>query len=253
MCFVLIACQAHPDYPIIIAANRDEFFARPATSMHWWDGSPPLLAGRDQRSGGTWFGIRGDGRFTTVTNLRNGQPLNTQAESRGALVTDMLAIQEPLEHAHIELRRNRQRYNPYNLLYGDREQVFHFNSHADQSTILTPGIHALSNASLDTPWPKAVEGSQAFSALLASPDFNIDACFDLLRNDTTYHDVPDTGLDPQRERALSAIFIEANDYGTRTSTVLTVSSSNEINVEERQHAGDYSGSRRSVFRFKASR
>jgi uncharacterized protein with NRDE domain len=252
MCYVLLGVGAHPQFPLIIAANRDEFHARPALSAHWWTDSPGILGGRDQSAGGSWFGVTAAGRFAVVTNVRRAGSSQAGRVSRGELVTRILASGESVEHVYQRAIAQPSRYNPFNLLYGDQNHAFYVNNEDGMPPQrLDPGIYALSNHRLDTPWPKVIDGKRHFGNLVQSHRLDDEDLFGLLSNPHTYEteQLPDTGLPPARERALSAIFIEDADYGTRCSTVFRINRDGTSRFEERNHAGTYQGPDRSIHTF----
>jgi uncharacterized protein with NRDE domain len=244
MCLILVAWQAHPEYPLVVAANRDEFFKRPTATACFWPGGQ-ILAGRDLEAGGTWLGITRRGRFAAITNFRQPDPGNG-LRSRGLLVTDYLRQAPDDADFLANLRRTRSDYRPYNLLFGTGHSLSCYASQPDRSQPLAGGLHALSNHLLDTPWPKVVRAKQALQDLLQS-DRNIkpDGLFAIMRDETPADDavLPDTGVGLARERALSSIFIRADGYGTRSTTVILIDDRGQLRFRERSfHAdGEMSG------------
>ncbi len=221
MCLILVAWQAHPDFPLVVAANRDEFYARRTASADFWPEAPDLLAGRDLEAGGTWLGITRSGRFAALTNYRDPATHKPQAPSRGKLVADFLAGDATIDTYLDALEATA--YNGFNLLLGDRRKLVAFSNVSLQRHELAPGVYGLSNALLDTPWPKVGAGKTALNAALQSlPDEA--ALFKLLRDDTRHPDasLPATGVSLSWERLLSAAFIRSPEYGTRCSTVIKV-------------------------------
>ena len=237
MCLIAFAWQVHADYPLIVAANRDEFFARPTASADWWD-DHQRLAGRDLRAGGTWMGASRSGRFAALTNFRDPASQRIDAPSRGALIGDVLggerSLMDALEHASVEASR----YNGFNLLAAQwhrdpaRAAMWILSSRGDaRAQPIEPGIHALSNASLDTPWPKVDRAMRAMRDTVQDMPQNAtdrdDLCaklFALLDDREIAPDgqLPQTGVAPSIERALSAAFIRMPGYGTRSSTLYLV-------------------------------
>jgi uncharacterized protein with NRDE domain len=237
MCLILVAWRAHPDYPLIVAANRDEFFARPSAAAAFWPDSPDILAGRDLEAGGTWLGINRQLRFAAVTNYRD--PANNQAgrHSRGSLTSNFLHSQASPNDYLAALAPND--YAGFNLLVADREQLGYYSNIEKKVHQLPAGIYGLSNRLLDTPWPKLVSAKQRFTAALASlPDEQ--AFFALLADDELAPDevLPNTGVSWEWEKKLSAIFVKSPDYGTRASTLLTVHHSGRTSLCERSFAAD---------------
>lgn len=249
MCFVLVALGVRDDLPLVIAANRDEYLARPAASARWW-ADPPMIAGRDEQAGGAWFGLGENGRFAVVTNRRVAGGGDGQ-RSRGELVPRVLGHRGPLATIGERIATPGAGYRPFNLLYGDAGALFAYDNAHHRATPLAAGIHALSNAFVNTPWPKVEVGKRRFAALLAAPRLDTEALFALLADPRVFEDdLPDTGLSPRRERALSAIFIDDGDYGTRCSTVCTLAADGEARFLERSHAGQRSGPREVDLRFR---
>ena len=225
MCLILFAWQVHREYPLIVAANRDEFFARPTQAAHFWPDAPQLLAGRDLNAGGTWMGVTRQGRFAAITNYRDMRREHASTHSRGQRVADFLrSTESPKEW----LRQDADvgaRYNGYNLLLGDSRELWWSSNIDTTPRQLTPGVYGLSNHLLDSPWPKVGTGKTAMArALERLPEIQplFDPLFDLLHDTQTYPDasLPDTGIGLEWERLLSSAFIATPIYGTRSSTVL---------------------------------
>ena len=238
MCLILIAWQTHPDYPLIVAANRDEFFARPSAAAAFWPEAPEVFAGRDLEAGGTWLGITRKHRFAALTNFREARRPSADAPSRGMLTADFLTGNQGLDDYLAQVAGRAAAFNGFNLLLGDGKRLAYLsNRHPDSPTptFLEPGIYGLSNHLLDTPWPKLTVAKNAFAKALAGlPDTR--AFFDLLADDEIVPDehLPNTGVPPHWERLLSAIFVKSPDYGTRASTALCVHHSGRTVFEERQ-------------------
>ena len=223
MCLILVAWRVHPMFPLVVAANRDEFFARPTRPAGFWPQFPHLVAGQDQQGGGTWMGSTRDGRFAALTNFRDPAAYRDDAPSRGHLVRDFLTGTTSPETYLDRLVGLASAYNGFNLLVGDGQTLAWFSNVAGQPKSLPPGIYGVSNHLLDTPWPKVEAGKSAVSrALAALPDDG--RLFELLRDDAIHPDenLPRTGVSLDWERLLSAAFVRSPDYGTRTSTVLRV-------------------------------
>jgi uncharacterized protein with NRDE domain len=204
MCLIALAYKIHPRFPLIVAANRDEFLERPTESAHFWKDAPDILAGRDERAGGTWMGITRKGRFAAITNYRDLRMKTTAGPSRGLLV------REALEHG-IDPGTTKT-YAGFNLIYGTVDGLRYHNNIEGTDEALQPGIHGLSNHFLDTPWPKVVKAKQELEHALS---------------------LPDTGLPLEMERAASSIFIRSAGYGTRCSTVVLMDAEGKVQFEER--------------------
>ena len=248
MCLIGLALDAHPRFALVIAANRDEFFDRPAAPLDWWRMSPRapwLLGGRDLSAGGTWMALSDNGRVGMLTNLRDLPRHRADAPSRGELVCDWLQGREPSARGH----------NPFNLIGGDLQSGRWWScSDRQAATPLTAGVHALSNAALNEPWPKVRRLSSALAQALSGDDAGLESrLFSLLgeRHVAADADLPDTGIGLARERLLSPIFITTPDgrYGTRCSTVVLGQRRDDgwqLSVIERTHnrSGDTTDERR---------
>lgn len=250
MCLILLAWRVHPDYPLVVAANRDEFFARPTAPLAFWNEAPQVLAGRDLEAGGTWMGLTRGGRFAALTNYRAPEHHLPGRPSRGKLVADFLTGRETAADYLAGSAAYGRACNGYNLLVGDGERLYWASNVADESRELVPGIYGLSNHLLDTPWPKVGAGRTALAAALELlPDER--GLFELLADDRIHPDavLPQTGVALDWERLLSAAFIRSPDYGTRASTVLCVTADGHASVDEQTwRRGAVRGERRR-FRF----
>jgi len=237
MCLILFAWRAHPEYRLIVAANRDEYFRRPAAPAAFWDDAPGLLAGRDLEAGGTWLGITVQGRFAALTNYRNPADKMSIAPSRGGLVGDFLAATTKPEAYVAKIAARAQEYNGFSLLVGDQESLLFLSNRGDGVAKVKPGVHGLSNHLLDTPWPKVEKGKARFAALLEKP-FDAEAMLELLDDSqpAANHLLPSTGVSLEMEERLSSIRIAAaGGYGTRCSTVLCMGENGKIEFLERSY------------------
>ncbi len=236
MCLILLAHDAHPRYRLVVAANRDEFYERPTAPAAWWDDAPAVLAGRDLRGGGTWMGITRGGRFAAVTNYRDVAPPSPDAPSRGHLVGDFLAG-DGAPGAYLRALEPRAgEYAGFNLLVGDGSGLWYYGNRGGDARPLGPGVYGLSNALLDTPWPKVERGRAALrEAVSSGEDVDPEALFRILWDAEPAPDLllPDTGVGIERERMLSSSFIRSPEYGTRASTVLLVGRDGRVRFVER--------------------
>jgi uncharacterized protein with NRDE domain len=225
MCLVLIALDLHPEYSLIVAANRDEFYDRPTAPAAFWRDAPSVLAGRDLKAGGTWLGIDRKGRLAAVTNYRQGEREPPAARSRGRLVSDFLTGNtSALKHIE-RVQGEAGLYNGFNLIAGDAGGLLYYSNREGRVRSLAPGVYGLSNHLLDTPWPKVAATKSAFGALLNDGASELTAgLFALLSNRDRASDdqLPSTGVGPEWERLLSSAFIASDGYGTRSSTVVLV-------------------------------
>ena len=284
-----MAWQAHADFPFVLAANRDEFFARRSASADFWIDHPQVLAGRDHEAGGTWLGMTRSGRFAALTNFRAPGSHKPQAPSRGKLVADYLSGDMSID-AYLDTL-NPADYNGFNLLLGtvagENRRLVAFSNISNERHLLAPGVYGLSNQLLDTPWPKVGADGTASeravtrlsaeanigaadvkprerrlepkvgagktalaAALTALPDEN--PLLKLLRDDTIYPDqvLPATGVSLAWERLLSAAFIRGADYGTRCSTVMKVGADGTATFDEQSWLPDGQAGARRRFRFR---
>ena len=223
MCLVLVVWRMHPKYPCLVAANRDEFHARPTARAEWWPDHPQILAGRDLEAGGTWLGVTRTGRFAALTNYRDPEQRRAAAPSRGGLVTSMLQSGASVAEGLGYLRAVGANYNGFNLIFSDGERLGIYESVRGTGRELGPGIYGLSNHLLDTPWPKVQNAKTRLeAALLGLTDTA--PLLDLLRDDRPASDaqLPRTGVSLEWERLLSSAFVRAADYGTRCSTIIRI-------------------------------
>lgn len=243
MCLIVFSFDAHADCSLILAANRDEFYARPTAPAAFWQDASEILAGRDLAAGGTWLGVTSSGRFAAVTNYR--EPLAPAGvKSRGQLTTEFLNGNESPENYLQKIKLEKDDYSGFNLIVGDfaaeRRELFYYSNRAAQIVELTAGIYGLSNHLLDTNWHK-VESSKAKLANAVQKTGAISST-DLLqiladRRVAADEKLPETGVGIERERVLSAAFIETNNYGTRSSTVLMIKRNGQVDFHEKTFIG----------------
>ena len=221
MCLIVFAWRPGHAQPLVVAANRDEFYARPTNPLAQWLEAPQVFAGRDLQAGGTWLGIGANGRFAALTNIREPhQPPGRH--SRGELVSDFLSGNQPIVDYFEDVDRRRLSYAGFNLLLGDGDQLWHFNSKELVPLPLSAGLYGLSNAGLDTPWPKLLRAKAALAEVLNDPQPQ--ALLALLEDPqpAQFSELPDTGVGLATEKLLSSVFIASPNYGTRASTALIV-------------------------------
>lgn len=235
MCLIAFAWNAHPRWRLLLAGNRDELHARPSAPLARWDDAP-VIAGRDLEAGGTWLGVSPGGRCGVVTNVRD--PGAPQAGlSRGWLVTDWLRGEaDAVAHARL-LGARAADYRPFNLLTFDTQAAFYLgNRGGPRQQAVTPGVHGLSNADFNTPWPKTRRLMARLQAWLDADDERFEPLFDALADEQPAPDVelPDTGIGRERERRLSAAFVRGTDYGTRASTVVAIDRTGHGRIVERR-------------------
>lgn len=248
MCLLVFSLRTNAEYPFIFAGNRDEFHSRPAEPARFWPDAPDLLAGRDLQAGGTWLGVTRTGRFATVTNYREPGERRPDARSRGELVVDYLKGSASAEEFLVSLQERAQEYSGFNLILGTPEALYYFsNRGADESGdasrlgtagsihLLDDGVYGLSNDQLDTPWPKVRRAKSLFHGAIGEHGANPEALLGVLTDPRRADDesLPSTGVSLEWERALSSIFIEGEEYGTRASTVITIDRNERVTFVER--------------------
>ncbi|GHT95888.1 hypothetical protein AGMMS49545_19630 [Betaproteobacteria bacterium] len=234
MCLILFAWQMHADYPLVLAANRDEFYRRPTLPLAPWQDAPDIIGGRDLAAGGGWLACHADGRFAAVTNVRQGLPPQAGAKSRGQLITDYL--KNTLQPYEFIENLEPESYDGFNLLLGNRQELYYTSNRNEvHAEPLRPGIYGLSNHRLDTPWMKVTRAKQAFTAALNALPAS-EAFFQFLADRSLAPDasLPQTGIPLAAERMLSAIFIASPDYGTRASTLLLAHRDGHFRMQERR-------------------
>lgn len=246
MCLIVFSWQVIANHPLIAVANRDEYYSRASAPAQWWQDQPQVFAPRDLQLGGTWIGVtklaQGGHRFAALTNVRDHSSVKPEAPSRGFLVADYLSGTKSGKNYIAELRERADQFNGFNLLVGElsaeRQELRWFsNRHTDDprnGELLAPGIYGLANAALDAPWHKVSKTKAELASLLAqcAPQ---EAYFEMLSNPLPAPDcrLPDTGVALAVEKMLSAVCIESEFFGTRSSTVLTMNANFEMNYAER--------------------
>ena len=240
MCLIAFAWRHHPRYPLVVAANRDEFHQRPTAPATFWADSPRILAGRDLLGRGTWLGITSEGRFAALTNLRGERGARRDAPSRGSLVSAYLSGTRSPEGYLEDVARRAHRYNGFCLVAGDGGEMAWYCARDPAPSLLAPGIHGLSNARPDEPWPKVEHLKSGLAEVLSRPRWRSDDLMALLgdRSPAPDEDLPDTGVGLAQERIYSSAFITGEHYGTRSSTVLSVDAGGRVEFTERSYAPD---------------
>ncbi|MGF6110935.1 NRDE family protein [Pseudomonas frederiksbergensis] len=239
MCLIVFAWRPGHAQPLIVAANRDEFYARPTQPLAQWAHAPHVHAGRDLEAGGTWLGIGANGRFAALTNIRDPRQPASRT-SRGELVAGFLSGEMSIDDYLSDVVARSAEYAGFNLLIGNTNELWHFNARDSEAVMLAPGVYGLSNAGLDTPWPKVLKAKAALSELLDDPQPA--ALLAILADSAAapLTDLPDTGVGLATETLLSSVFIASPTYGTRASTALIVSADGSRVMVERSF-GPYGG------------
>lgn len=259
MCLILFAWKSHPDYPLVVAANRDEFYERDTEQMHWWVDHPHVLAGKDKAdvlgTPGTWLGFSKTGRFAALTNVRAPSEKNPDARTRGEIASMYLTGKDRPNEFIQSKAKSFQQYNGFNLLMADLSDPVNAQMHWVSNRLmmgqnirprkifpeqsLTPGVYGLSNAMLDTPWPKVNHRIAAFAQTLAMDSGELKNADHYLKvladaHQASDHELPSTGVSRDWEKALSPAFIKTSSYGTRSSTVLRVRKDGTFEMVERR-------------------
>lgn len=236
MCLIFLSLNNHPNYKLIIAANRDEFYARKTSPAHFWEDHPDILGGRDLEAMGTWMAMSKQGKISFVTNYRDPYNINPQAPSRGQLVSDYLLSEESPQQYLGKVEPKGKLYNGFNLVVGSADTLYYYsNYYKSTGDKVQPGLYGLSNHLLNTPWPKVTRGLDKMKTVLSHHEVDPTHLFELLYDDAIAPDekLPDTGVGIERERMLSSMFIKSPNYGTRCSTILMVDKMNDCYFSER--------------------
>ncbi len=238
MCLIALALDAHPRYRLVLAANRDEFHDRPTAPASYWDDAPRVFGGRDLRQHGSWLALDTGGRWAAVTNVRRMVPANPEAPSRGGLVAEFVRGDTGAHDYAADLAVRAGRYAGFNLLVGDAQRVTYVTNQPGgyRSQVLSPGVHAVSNATLDTPWPKLVRLRRTLTQWCERADHSVLPLFEALADTAAATDaeLPDTGVGLELERFLSPTFIRGGEYGTRASTIIAVTRDGVARFHERR-------------------
>ena len=221
MCLIVFAWQSHPDYPLILAANRDEYYRRPTALADFWEDQPNILGGRDLSGGGTWLSLNRSGRLAAVTNYREAS--ESQApRSRGELTTNFLNNDLNISTYAQQAMNNGHQYSGFNLLLNEGDQLLYCSNRQAEIQQLPPGVYTLSNHLLNSPWPKAVHTKKAFEQCISEKSVSSDQLAQCLHRRTPFPDefLPNTGVSLELERMLSPPFIVSKEYGTRCTSIV---------------------------------
>ncbi|QNL21913.1 NRDE family protein [Hyphobacterium sp. CCMP332] len=241
MCLVVFSYRENGSF--LLAGNRDEFYNRETKKAEFWDDIPGLIAGRDLKAGGTWLGLDQYGNIAVLTNYRHPKYFKEAEKSRGELITEFFKNPNAIDAFSNNLKKNSEHYNGYNLIFGNpRNKILYFSNVSAELAEIKFGIHGLSNAFLNTPWPK-VENTKERFEIEVKADYNetsSEKIFSIL-NDTKEaptEKLPDTGVDIDLEKKLSSPFIKMEGYGTRCSTIISISEIGNIEFTERSYEND---------------
>lgn len=239
MCTAILAYKYHPNYPLIVLSNRDEFYIRPTAQAHFWEDAPHVLGGIDLEKGGTWFGINRSGNLALLTNYRDFSKHINEPLSRGLLTKSFLTQMPTTDHYLETLVKQAGLYNPYNIILGPFNDLSYYSNMVSEPKKLTPGVHGLSNGLLNDPWPKvstALEALKIYTKHI-NPDDTLDeeTLFSILSSEMRYpiESLPQTGISEELEVNLSSIFINLEAYGTRMQTLLYIDHLNNVTFVER--------------------
>ncbi len=252
MCLIVVANHCHENYPLVIAANRDESYLRPTRSPDFWDDAPNVLAGKDLLKGGSWLGISREGRFSAVTNFRANKEEGRSPLSRGKLVKDFLETPVPAADYLGQVLRESPRYDAFNLLLRDQHSLYFLSSREAQYRVLGQGIYGVSNGELDCHWPKVELAKREMASYLEKEQIpGHTPLLEMLADQYIARDelLPDTGVGIELERVLSPIFIQSENYGTRASTVITVDVNGVVKFTEQAYLQGGARGERSYYEF----
>ena len=255
MCLILFAYKVHPAYPLIVAANRDEFYKRSSSPVEFWEDAPQILAGRDLKEGGTWLGITREGKFAAITNYRDPSAYKTGAPTRGNLIKNYLRGSQSAAAYIKNISGQASLYNGFNLMCADGTDLFVYSNRGDIQK-LEAGIYGLSNRLLDSPWTKVVRSKKALAAAMNKKGADLEtALFALLadRKIAPDNELPSTGIGLEWERLLSSAFVDSPGYGTRSSAVLLIGKNKWIKFVEKVFDGKPEPWIESRFSFRPSR
>lgn len=235
MCLIFLAVNHHPKYKLIVAANRDEFYKRKTAAANYWHDNPEILGGRDLEAQGTWMAMTKAGKIGMVTNYRDLSNINPSAPSRGQLVSEYLSNGAAPDEYLKDIHETASDYNGFNLVLGHSDRLYYYSNYQSKIVPLSNGFYGLSNHLLDTPWPKVSRGKQMLASVLQQDEIEPEVLFRILQDEEIAPDseLPKTGLELERERALSAMFIKTPNYGSRCSTVILIDRNDTVSYVER--------------------
>jgi uncharacterized protein with NRDE domain len=239
MCLILFAYQVHPRYPLIVLANRDEFYERPTRAASFWPENPQLLAGKDLRAGGTWLALSQSGRLAAITNYREPDNNRRTTKSRGFLTEEFVSGKLSARQYLSLVDQQADQYAGFNLLLGSAGQLHYYSNREHIIRQLSPGIYGLSNHLLDTPWQKVLSGKKALQEALSDPSPEKLWPILLDRQLAADEQLPDTGIGKESEKLLSSRFIHSAHYGTRACSIVLKDNNGNVQFLERNF--DYNG------------
>lgn len=237
MCLITFAWQEHEEYPLIVLANRDEFYKRPTEPAAYWMDHSHVLAGRDLEAGGTWMGVSTKGKWTGLTNYRDPKSMLSNAPSRGELTSSFLTSDLSPREYLATVKTSGKSYNGFNLLVGDMTGLYYYNNINHEIVAVSPGVHALSNGLLNTEWPKVTKARYKLENAIKENNLELESLEELMIDPRLANDdeLPSTGVPYEWEKALSSMYISSPEYGTSITTVLRVSHSGKVDFVEHTH------------------
>ncbi len=240
MCLILFAYQHADNYKLVVIANRDESYQREAKPAAFWPQQPHIFGGIDCAEGGSWLSVDTTGRFAAITNIRKAPFSKDNERSRGHIISRFLSNQQTASEFMNELTKTDSQYGLFNLLLLDASGLWHYSSDSHQAQRIAPGIHGLSNASLDTAWPKLRIGRAKLEQQLAHAPLDNNQLLSIMQStqQATDKQLPNTGVGLEFERFLSPAFIQGDDYGTRCSTLLTIDHNDCLEMTELTYDSD---------------
>ena len=235
MCLIFMSFKTHPDYKLIVAANRDEFYNRKTAPAHFWTDYPHVLGGRDMEASGTWLGVNRQGKVSMITNYRDFKNIRHDAPSRGHLVSGYLTGNTEPEMYMRAVEMRGAMYNGFKLIAGTPDKLYYYSNYKHGVELIAPGLHGLSNHLLNTQWPKVRKGLDKMRPLMNTKIIDADMLLDALYDAEIAGDdeLPDTGLGIEQERMLSSMFIKGSEYGSRSSAVLFIDRAETVFLKER--------------------
>lgn len=248
MCLIFLSYQQNPKYPLIVLANRDEFYERPTEPASFWSGNN-VLAGKDLAAGGTWLGITKKGSMAMITNYRDLSKIKPNAPTRGKLVADFLQGELDPKKYLVALDQAADLYNGYNIILGTLKDPWYYSNYQKKIYQLGSGLYGLSNELLDSPWPKVSKGKAELTDLFMNDQLNVDQLFKQMldNHEAPVDELPDTGIGLAREKTLSPMFIKTEVYGTRCTTLITLDNTGNLYFEERTYQPDQTGANTVAF------
>ncbi len=234
MCLCLFAVNAHDEFPFILIANRDEFRTRPASKAALWEDQPNVLAGKDLQGMGTWLGMNKSGKIAFLTNYRHPDYFNRKGPTRGTLVSNFLTSERNGKE-YLDSIQKPKEYNGFNLVVGSPDELFYYSNVEGKVKPINPGVHGLSNAFLNTSWPKVDDGKEKLKSAIEQNNLSSDSLFSILADGSFAHEteLPSTGVSSELEKVLSAKFINTPNYGTVCSTVIKINRQGKCFFEEK--------------------